>query len=694
MMNENIVITIVIVNYNVREFLEQALISVKKALTKIPSEIIVVDNASIDGSVMMIKQRFPDIKLIESKRNLGFSAGNNLAIQKAKGDYVVLLNPDTVVQEDTFDKLLDFFKRTPDASAATCKIINPDGSFSVDCRHSIPTPLTAFWKLLGLNRLFPKSRIFGRYNLTYLDENEINQVEAISGSFMMIKKEVIDKIGNLDEDFFMYCEDIDYCHRINKDGGKIYYVPTSQIIHYKGESTKKNNLDYVITFNRSLYNFYKKHYQQKYIYPFKWLIILGTIFRGISIYLQNKIKLYYPVILDLSLLNLIMLGSFYIRFELRHGFTFEDFFSQYIVIHIITSAAFFVSALFFESITKDRHSISKIIKSNFTTYTFVAALTFFFKMFAFSRMVVFISAITTSLFMIGWRFLFRLFAKQPTGILSRDFLSKQAIIVGFDDETRQLINKLEGLVPTGVDLVGVVSNNETDIGKKLGELSVITSIDKLPQYIQMQKIDLVIFTTHSIPYQTILTTMSHVRNPRVEYKMVPGHLEFMIGKSVVERLDTIPLVDIEYAYGKLFNIFVKRTFDIVVSFMFLILLSPILLITMPFKLSDFTKVRIFYNNGGSGYILMADKKGFFNFLLMLINILTGKLSFVGAPIIMDAKDSSQFDYKPGLTGLVQINSERIQNEQIKENFELHYLKNQSLFLDIEIILQAIRKGRK
>ena len=174
-MNENIVITIVIVNYNVREFLEQALISVKKALTKIPSEIIVVDNASIDGSVMMLKQRFPEIKLIESKRNLGFSAGNNLAIQEAKGDYVVLLNPDTVVQEDTFDKLLDFFKRTPDASAATCKIINPDGSFSVDCRHSIPTPLTAFWKLLGLNRLFPKSRIFGRYNLTYLDENEINQ---------------------------------------------------------------------------------------------------------------------------------------------------------------------------------------------------------------------------------------------------------------------------------------------------------------------------------------------------------------------------------------------------------------------------------------------------------------------------------------------------------------------------------------
>ncbi|HES58907.1 MAG TPA: glycosyltransferase, partial [Caldithrix sp.] len=602
-MSENIVISVIIVNYNVREFLEQALISVKKALKNISSEIIVVDNASIDGSVTMLKQRFPNVKLIESNHNLGFSAGNNLAIHKARGEFIVLLNPDTVVQEDTFHVLLDFFEKTPDASAATCKIINPDGSFSVDCRHSIPTPLTAFWKLLGLNRLFPKSRIFGRYNLTYLDENEINQVEAISGSFMMIKRGIIEKVGYLDEDFFMYCEDIDYCHRINKEGGKIYYVPASQIIHYKGESTKKNNLDYVITFNRSLYKFYKKHYQQKYIYPFKWLIILGTIFRGISIYLQNKIKLFYPIVLDLFLLNLIMLGSFYIRFEMRHGFTFDDFFSQYIVIHIITSIAFFLSALFFESVTKDRHSISKIIKSIFSAYLFVAALTFFFKMFAFSRLVVLISAISTSLFMIGWRLLFRIFAKKPSGILKRDFLSKRAIIVGFDDETKQLIDKLEGLTPTGIDLVGVVSDREADIGKKLGQFSVLTSVDKLPQYIQMQKVDLVIFTTHSISFQTILTTMSHVRNSRVEYKMVPGHLEFMIGKSVVERLDTIPLVDIEYAYGKLFNIFVKRVFDTLVSFILLVLLSPIFFILLPFKLSNFKKVQIFYNNGESEYIL-------------------------------------------------------------------------------------------
>ena len=238
---QEIVISVIIVNYNVREFLEQCLNSVQRALNNIPSEIIVIDNASVDGSVPVIRQRFPDVILIENKANKGFSAANNQGLEIARGQFIVLLNPDTVVQEDTFVKLLEFFEKTPDASAATCKILNPDGTFSVDCRHSIPTPLTAFWKVVGLSRIFPKSKIFGRYNLTYLDENSLYPVEAISGSFMMMRREIVKKVGKLDEDFFMYCEDIDYCHRINKAGGKIYYVPNSQIIHYKGESTKKNN---------------------------------------------------------------------------------------------------------------------------------------------------------------------------------------------------------------------------------------------------------------------------------------------------------------------------------------------------------------------------------------------------------------------------------------------------------------------
>lgn len=165
-------ISVVIVNYNVKEYLEQALISLQRALTGISNEIFVVDNASIDGSVAHIRQRFPGVNIIESSENLGFGKANNLALAQVRGEFVVLINPDTVVQEDTFTALLDFFEQQPDAGAATCKIINPDGSFSIDCRHNIPTPIDAFWKVIGFSKLFPKSKIFARYHLTYLDTEQ------------------------------------------------------------------------------------------------------------------------------------------------------------------------------------------------------------------------------------------------------------------------------------------------------------------------------------------------------------------------------------------------------------------------------------------------------------------------------------------------------------------------------------------
>jgi len=180
-------LSIIIVNYNVRDFLMHSLESIQRAVVNFSHEIFVVDNASVDGSVEMVKNRFPDVNLIENQLNKGFAAANNQAMKESSGKYIVLINPDTVVQEDTFSRLLEFMEENADAGACTCKILNPDGSFSVDSRHSIPTPMTAFWKQIGFHRLFPKSKTFARYNLTYLDENEISPVDAISGSFMFIQ---------------------------------------------------------------------------------------------------------------------------------------------------------------------------------------------------------------------------------------------------------------------------------------------------------------------------------------------------------------------------------------------------------------------------------------------------------------------------------------------------------------------------
>ncbi len=690
-MKNAIEISVVVVNYNVKDFLEQALHSVDRALQGLASEIFVVDNASADGSVQMVRRRFPHVRIIENNHNVGFSSANNQALRHARGKYVVLLNPDTIIQEDTFTKLLQFFNEHPDAAAATPKILNPDGTFSVDCRHSIPTPLTAFWKLIGFSKIFPKSRIFGRYNMTFLDEEELNQVEAISGSFMMIRRSVVDKVGLLDEDFFMYCEDIDYCHRINQQGGKIYYVPESQIIHYKGESTKKNNLDYVITFNRSLYQFYKKHYQQKYIYPFKWLILLGTILRGVMIFIRNNFMLYYPLLFDIILLNVVMFVLFFIRYEIRGNFVVGQFFQEYIIINIITTIAYFLASLSFESINRDRYSISKIIKANGLTYLFVAALTFFFKQFAYSRGVVLAAAILNTILMVSWRVLLRIYGKRSATALGRDYWLKPTLIVGYDRETRVLLKKLQGHVDTALKFVGVAAMQEDQIGSTLEGLPVVTSVDKLPDYLRMNRISLVLFTTHNISYEAILTTMARVQNPRVEFKMVPGHLEFMIGKSNIERLDNVPLVDIEYAYGKIYNRFIKRSADIASAMVALLLLFPLNLLLIPYWIKNVRLRSLYLGEKRIARILDADKPGLLKWTVRMIEVLRGPLSLVGAPIQFEANSNQYFEYKPGLTGLVQINRHRIPDAQSRRNYDVHYLKNQNFFYDVEILLRAIFK---
>ena len=214
-------VSVVIVNYNVRDFLHHAIISLTKALKGVSSEILVVDNASDDGSVDMVKKAFPRVRMFASPVNLGFAKGNNVALRHARGEYILLINPDTLVQEDTIRTMIGFFEAHPGVGLAGCKILNPDGSFQLPCRRSFPRPWVAFTKMTGLSRLFPHSRLFGRYNLTYLSPDETYEIDAVSGSYMMIRKAVYDEVGGLDEDFFMYGEDLDWCYRIQKSGWKI-----------------------------------------------------------------------------------------------------------------------------------------------------------------------------------------------------------------------------------------------------------------------------------------------------------------------------------------------------------------------------------------------------------------------------------------------------------------------------------------
>ena len=252
-------LSVIIVNYNVKYYLEQCLTSVVRALADIDGEIIVVDNHSSDGSVDYLKDRFPHVTFIESNHNLGFARANNIAIRQSRAEYVLMLNPDTIVGERTLNEVLSFLDTHPRAGAAGVQMLRANGEKANESRRGLPTPMTALYKMTGLCARYPKHKKLGHYYMGYLPWDEPGQIEVISGAFLMVRKKVLDQVGLLDEDYFMYGEDIDLSYRILKSGYENWYLP-SRILHYKGESTQKSSFRYVHVFYKAMLIFIRKHY--------------------------------------------------------------------------------------------------------------------------------------------------------------------------------------------------------------------------------------------------------------------------------------------------------------------------------------------------------------------------------------------------------------------------------------------------
>ena len=252
-------LSVVIVSYNVSHYLLQCLDSLQRALRGIDGEVIVVDNHSRDNSVALVHQAHPEVKVIENLHNLGFSKANNIALRQAKGEYALLLNPDTIVADNTIRDCIAFLDLHPDAGAAGVMMLNADGTVAPESRRGVPTPLTSFYKLSGLCRMFPRSPRFGRYYLGHLPWHTPQRIDIVSGAFCMLRRSVLDKVGLLDEDYFMYGEDIDLSYRILKQGATNWYLPYP-ILHYKGESTQKSSFRYVHVFYQAMLIFFRKHF--------------------------------------------------------------------------------------------------------------------------------------------------------------------------------------------------------------------------------------------------------------------------------------------------------------------------------------------------------------------------------------------------------------------------------------------------
>lgn len=253
-------LSIIIVNYNTRDLLLDCLRSIAASSDTFDKQVIVVDNASADGSVDAVRREFPAYTVLASPENLGFSRANNLGLEHATGDYVLLLNPDTVVEPDVFAKTAEYLKAHPDVGMVSCKLVLANGRLDLACRRSFPSLWDGFCRAAGLSALFPKSRLFSRYNMTYLDEDATCEVESIVGAFMFVRRQALDQVGLLDPRFFMYAEDLDWCYRFRQAGWKIVYHPAARTRHFKGQSSSHDSARMIREMFRSQELFYEKHH--------------------------------------------------------------------------------------------------------------------------------------------------------------------------------------------------------------------------------------------------------------------------------------------------------------------------------------------------------------------------------------------------------------------------------------------------
>lgn len=268
---------VVIVSWNVRDLLLRCLESVSRAQDSLSVKIVVVDNNSSDGSAEMVRGQFPHVELIHNNENIGFARANNLALSRfqEQANYFLLLNPDTVVEPLTFRSMIDFMDKNPAAGVAGCKVVKPDGTLDWPCKRSYVYPSVLFYRALGLDRLFPRSPRFGRYQLTYLDPNTVHEVDSVVGAFLMIRRECLESIGLMDESFFMFGEDLEWCYRAKARGWKVFYVPVAKILHFKGQSTRKSDHRMIYNWYKGFWKVYRKSVAEKYPLPINAIVFAG-----------------------------------------------------------------------------------------------------------------------------------------------------------------------------------------------------------------------------------------------------------------------------------------------------------------------------------------------------------------------------------------------------------------------------------
>lgn len=649
-------LSVVIVNYNVEHFLEQCLYSVRRAMKGVEGEVYVVDNNSVDGSLKMLSEKFPEVKVIANKVNVGFAKANNQAIRISSGEYVLLLNPDTVVEDDTFTKTIAFMDSHPDAGGLGVKMVDGKGQFLPESKRGLPTPMTAFYKIFGLSKLFPHSRRFSQYHLGYLDNDEINSVDILAGAFMLMRRATLDKCGLLDETFFMYGEDIDLSYRITLSGYKNYYFPETRIIHYKGESTKKTTVNYVLVFYKAMEIFAKKHFAKKRAHLFSFIINLAIYFRAFLALVSQFVSKVYMPLLDIllgygGLATIGYLWGHYTIYEGVGSYPIHPLFTTilpiYLLIWLVTS--YFSGG--YDKPYKIANSVGGVMIGSVLVLVFYALLP---EGLRFSRALILFGMIWMAVAVSVTRSI-GYFLKLTDFQYGKN-AKKRFLVIGNEDEARRVEQLLKS-TSIKPDFVGLVTPDENyDVPE-----NYLGNICQVPDIIEIYKITEIIFCSKDISHQNIIDKMVQWHAPNLDYKIAPEDTLSIIGSNSINTRGDLYTVDIR-TINTAQNRRKKRLFDFMVSL--------------------------------SGVIFWIFIAWFINkpaeFLKNCFKVLLGKYSWVGYCKVGNSDSLKLPEIKEGIYDLASNLKDEIDDES-RAQLNVMYARDYTVSKDFNILQRTLLK---
>ncbi len=651
----SITLSVVIVNYNVRYFLEQCLQSVFRAGRDLAMEVLVVDNSSVDGSCAMVRNNFPEVILIDNLENVGFARANNQAIRIAKGDYILILNPDTVVDELTFVRCLEFFSEHPECGALGVKMIDGKGHFLPESKRALPTPWVSFYKIFGFSALFPRSRKFGQYHLGYLDKEKTHPVEVLPGAFMMIPAGVLKKVGLLDEEFFMYGEDIDLSYRIIKGGYQNYYFPGTTIIHYKGESTKKGSINYVLVFYQAMIIFANKHFSAKNARLYTISIRLAIYFRA----LLSLVNRFLTRALIPAIDALILFAGFWILNPWWEHLKFPEGGGhppEFLRIFVPAYILIWMVSIFFSGGYDRPYNLMKFGRGMVAGSAIILVLYALLpEEYRFSRALILLGTLWGILLPVLIRFSLHLTRLPSFRLSTRQ--RKRLVIIGSPEEASRVTEllRLSGQPHQVAGRVNPASEQPLTA-------DLIGTLDQMADIIRINRIDEVVFCNRDLKSGDIIRLMLAWSLLQVDFKIAPSEGEAIIGSNSAHTPGDLYRIPVN-SVGEAHNRRLKRLFDLITAAL-LLLLFPI-----------------------SWWIWISKPLGL---LLNITRVLTGSKSWVGFAAGGTIAGYELPAIKPGILSPAgpEPNLNLTPEQWLRIN--LDYARDYTLRKDITIVLRNIR----